>query len=289
MRARKGTIKKLSLARYYLNLSKLFKKSNYWNYHAFTYFNYYNIYTKKPDLTAEQHTNMTNELLLSVMCIPPFSIERNQNEDSQNKISQMITRTNRIPDKQELYHLILEKGIVEGASPEIKQLWAFLFIEFKILEVPEKLKLLDKVRETDFASLIEDVIIYQELIEISKIYSCVRFENILKMIPFDKQRVLTILLNTKEHDVLQFEFDESKNLIIFRQKEMDSDAFLTLRKLARDVTFLAERIIKPNEQEVKKQANLFLDGARDYYDRIRPDSLQKFKDDLKKPMRELRS
>lgn len=63
------------------------------------------------------------------------------------------------------------------------------------------------MRETDFAPLIEDVIIYQELIEISKIYSRVRFENILKMVPFDKQRVLTILLNTKEHEVLQFEFD----------------------------------------------------------------------------------
>jgi translation initiation factor 3 subunit A len=80
MKARKGTVKKSTIARYYFNLSKLFKKSNYWNYHAFTYFNYYETYRRNPNLKHEDINNMTDELLLSVMCIPPFSIERNQNE-----------------------------------------------------------------------------------------------------------------------------------------------------------------------------------------------------------------
>lgn len=100
-----------------------------------------------------------------------------------------MTSTNHIPDKAELYGLVLEKGILESASDHIKRLWTFLFVEFKILEVPEKLSLLDAVRSSplsEFTTLVEDVIIYKELIEISKIYSKVRLENILKMVPFNK-------------------------------------------------------------------------------------------------------
>lgn len=73
--------------------------------------------------------------------------------------------------------------------------------------------------------------------------------------------------------------------MVFRQKEIDSDAFLTLRKLARDVTFLAEKIRKPDRMEVKRQAELFLNDAEQIYDVIRPGKLQKFKEDLRKPMK----
>lgn len=118
-----------------------------------------------------------------------------------------MTSTNHIPDRAELYKLVLQKGILESASEHIKKLWAFLFLEFKILEVPEKLGLLKEVRESvhqEFATLIENVIIYQELIEISKIYSKVKFDNILKMIPFGRERVMNVLLTTREREVLQF-------------------------------------------------------------------------------------
>jgi hypothetical protein len=100
-----------------------------------------------------------------------------------------VTSTNHIPDRNELYKLMLQRGILESASEHIKKLWAFLFLEFKILEVPEKLGLLKEVRESthkEFAPLIESVIIYQELIEISKIYSKVRLDNILRMVPFER-------------------------------------------------------------------------------------------------------
>jgi hypothetical protein len=96
-----------------------------------------------------------------------------------------VTSTNHIPDKAELYRLVLERGIIESASDHVKRLWAFLFVEFKILEVPDKVNLLNAVRtsiHSEFATLIEDVI----------------------MVPFDRQRIIAILLRTKEQEVLQF-------------------------------------------------------------------------------------
>jgi translation initiation factor 3 subunit A len=60
MRARKGVVKKPTLSRYYYNLARLFRKSSYWNYHAFTYFNYYNLYRRNPSLTAKDINLMTD-------------------------------------------------------------------------------------------------------------------------------------------------------------------------------------------------------------------------------------
>lgn len=66
----------MTLAKYYNNLARLFRKSNYWNYHAFAYFNYYNTYRKNPKITDQQIQSSTDYLLLSVMCIPPFLIQK---------------------------------------------------------------------------------------------------------------------------------------------------------------------------------------------------------------------
>lgn len=165
-------------------------------------------------------------------------------------------------------------------------------MEFKILEVPSKLELLEAVRNSplqEFTTLLEDIIIYKELIEVSKIYSKVRLENILRMVPFDKQKVISIMLRTKEHEVLQFEFDESNNLIIFKQKESDTDPFIIVKKLAREVAYLAEKVRRPNRDEIVRHAQMFLDDAKELYFRIRPYKSQQFREKLKQPMRELRN
>jgi hypothetical protein len=109
------------------------------------------------------------------------------------------------------------------------------------------------------------------------------------MVPFDRQRIIAILLRTKEQEVLQFEFDEFNNIIIFKQKELDTDPYLILKKLARDVAFIAERVRKPKRDEIARHAQLFLDDAKELYFRIRPFKSQQFREKLKQPMKELRN
>lgn len=51
---------------------------------------------------------------------------------------------------------------------------------------------------------------------------------------------------------------------------------------------MAEKIRKPNRDEIIKFAQLFIDDASELYFRIRPYKSQQFREKLKQPMRELR-
>lgn len=53
MKIRKGVVKNNTRCQYYENLAFLFKKSNYWHYHAFAYLCFYQIYITKSKISAE--------------------------------------------------------------------------------------------------------------------------------------------------------------------------------------------------------------------------------------------
>lgn len=52
MKVRKGPLKNSIKCAYFENLATIFKKSNYWHYHAYAFYNYYSIYITKSKLTA---------------------------------------------------------------------------------------------------------------------------------------------------------------------------------------------------------------------------------------------
>lgn len=54
MKVRRAPLKNSLRCQYFENLAILFKKSNYWHYHAFAYYNYYLAYLTKPKITAEE-------------------------------------------------------------------------------------------------------------------------------------------------------------------------------------------------------------------------------------------
>lgn len=57
--------------------------------------------------------------------------------------------TNKVPNREELYRIIGEKGILELASEHVKDLWRFVFVEFNLLSVAEKLPLLNQLKESN--------------------------------------------------------------------------------------------------------------------------------------------
>ena len=69
MRVRKGALKSNIRYKYFENLSLLFKKSNYWHYHAFAFYNKYLAAQKNPKLTAKDRKELSDELLLSVLIL----------------------------------------------------------------------------------------------------------------------------------------------------------------------------------------------------------------------------
>lgn len=83
MKVRKGPLKNSLKCAYFEKLALIFKKSNYWHYHAYAFYNYYTIFITKSKLNAADRTKVADKLILSILCIPPSTIESNQSKESQ--------------------------------------------------------------------------------------------------------------------------------------------------------------------------------------------------------------
>lgn len=53
MKVRKGPVKNALKCAYFEKLALIFKKSNYWHYHAFAFYNYFSIFITKSKLPVE--------------------------------------------------------------------------------------------------------------------------------------------------------------------------------------------------------------------------------------------
>jgi hypothetical protein len=136
-------------------LTIIFKKSNYWYYHAYAFFNYYFIYITKSKLSAADRVRMADRLILSVLCIPPSTIESNQSKESKSKIAAMMISGNKIPSKEQLEEMMISRGVVENASPAIKKFWYFMFLDFDLSSLARGLKLLEEIsREEEYREFI---------------------------------------------------------------------------------------------------------------------------------------
>lgn len=102
IKVRKVPVKNSVKCAYFEKLAVIFKKSNYWHYHANAFFNYYSVYMTKSKLSATEKLKLADKLILSVVCIPPSTIEKNQSKESQQKIASLLISGGKIPTKQEL-------------------------------------------------------------------------------------------------------------------------------------------------------------------------------------------
>jgi hypothetical protein len=54
---------------------------------------------KNPKLTAKEKKDLSDELLLSILSIPPVTLESAQSKESQQKISSMMISSTKLPSK----------------------------------------------------------------------------------------------------------------------------------------------------------------------------------------------
>lgn len=55
---------------------------------------------------------MADKLILSILCIPPSTLESSQSKESQLKIASMMISGNKISDKNELERVMISKGVI---------------------------------------------------------------------------------------------------------------------------------------------------------------------------------
>lgn len=68
-------IKQRMISTYYLQLSKIFWNSKYYQYHSFFLYNHILVYRTNPNATPEEIKQLVDELLLGILSIPSNSLE----------------------------------------------------------------------------------------------------------------------------------------------------------------------------------------------------------------------
>lgn len=291
MKVRKGSVKNSIKCSYFDKLALLFKKSSYWHYHAYAFYNYYSIYITKSKLTAEEKRKLSDKLILSVLCIPPSTLESHQSKESQEKIGSMMISSVRIPEKQQLQEMMVSKGIVESASKEIKELWYFMFLDFDLASLGkglELLQLLTRDKEyADYIALLEDILIYKQLISISGVYQRMKYDNLIKLIPLPKSKIEKVLLESHQRKVIDFVLDEKQGIISFQEKSDETNPYEEFLSTYIDVALLHEETREVDRKHILNKVTEFTHNAEDYYWKVREYKIEEYKKKLKKPKQEL--
>ena len=102
----------------------------------------------------------------------------------------MMITSNKIPEKRELEEMMVSRGVVENASPSVKQLWYFMFLDFDLTSLAKGMELLAKISKEEeykeFIELLEDILIYKQLISVAEVYQRIKYESLISIIPFPK-------------------------------------------------------------------------------------------------------
>ena len=133
----------------------------------------------------------------------------------------MINST-RLPEKEQLQEMMISKGIVENSSDEIKNLWEYMFLDFDLTSLDKGLKLLNHIPQNEeyqeYIALLEDILIYKQLISISGVYQRMKYDNLIKFIPLPKAKIEKVLLESHQRKVIDFILDEKQGIITFEEK-----------------------------------------------------------------------
>ena len=191
-----------------------------------------------------------------------------------------------------MYRIIGEKGILELASEHIKDLWRFVFVDFSILNVAEKLPLLKQLKESNddnlqFVPLIEKALVSQQMLEISKIYTRISLKNIDRIVPFSLELVFSVLLLAETNGTIHFKYDEEKKLIEFKQKSEEKTAYSELNRVAKEIALIAEKLNTGETTYILKKVTDLLSNGKGLYE-IRKNKIADFLENLKKPKKEAR-
>lgn len=96
-----------------------------------------------------------------------------------------------------------------------------MFLEFDLSSLTKGLSLLNEIKQesySEFKCLIEDILIYKQLLSISEIYQRIKIESLLTMIPLPRHKIEKILLDSYHQKLLDFVMDENQKIIIFEDK-----------------------------------------------------------------------
>ena len=246
------------MATYYQKLTQIFLVSNNFLFHAYSYKAFYDISIEKnKSLTKDQATAMASGVLLATMAIPVEGrkeVDREDVERENNRQMAELLSMDGNPSRASLLKTLVKEGVLDRASPEVKQIYQLLEKDFQPLTLVQRTKpMLDAVAVNPtlqvYRKPIENLLVVRLLDQLSQVYCSVRLEKLYGLLAglgdstLNSEMLVVKAIHTRQVSVDQVKIDHKSGCVRFGENVMEEKRTKhQLQKLASGLTNVVDLI-----------------------------------------------
>lgn len=232
IKVRKTSLKPKFLSNYFENLAKVFWNSEYYLYHANAFYSHYTIYKKFSKANTAEITSKTSLLVLSILSIPPFTIENEQKEENRVKIANLLSSSGTLPKRHELINILKSTNLLELVTPEIKTAFKLLEEEFNLLNFSSKAEDLFAILNKNptysiYIPALKVNLVYKTLLSLREVYKTITIAKLQKILHIiDLPIIENIILMAHVQDFINVKINHEVNVLNFGSTEQTTGFFL---------------------------------------------------------------
>ncbi|KAI6692377.1 hypothetical protein NL676_020087 [Syzygium grande] len=242
----KKTPKASLMVVYYAKLTEIFWISSSHLYHAYAWLKLFNLQKSfNKNLSQKDLQLIASSVVLAALSVAPYERTRHashmelENEKERNLRMADLIGFNVDPklegremlSRSSLLSELVAKGVLNFATPEVKDLYHLLEHEFLPLDLAMKL--------AQYVSALERIATLRLLKQMSQVYQTMKIEKLSQMIPFfDFLVVEKISVDAVKHSFISLKVDHAKGVVLFGNQGLESDA------LQNHLALLAENLNK---------------------------------------------
>ena len=205
----KRPAKNTMMANYFEKLTKIFLVSDNFLFHAAAFSKYYTLLRSSasavaagqgnrrdnPAVTEEQLTKIASYVVLSALSIPVISTSRSRGLVDVDEARKKTTRLSNLlnmpfaPSRASLFKDALNKGLLQKVSPEIRELYSILEVDFHPLSICKKISpILAQIGENpemkQYIAPLQQVILTRLFQQLSQVYESVDLKFVIQLAQF---------------------------------------------------------------------------------------------------------
>ncbi|XP_030459923.2 eukaryotic translation initiation factor 3 subunit A [Syzygium oleosum] len=267
----KKTPKASLMVVYYAKLTEIFWISSSHLYHAYAWLKLFNLQKSfNKNLSQKDLQLIASSVVLAALSVAPYERTRHashmelENEKERNLRMADLIGFNVDPklegremlSRSSLVSELVAKGVLNFATPEVKDLYHLLEHEFLPLDLAMKVQPLlvkisklggklasassvPEVQLAQYVSSLERIATLRLLKQMSQVYQTMKIEKLSQMIPFfDFLVVEKISVDAVKHSFISLKVDHAKGVVLFGNQGLESDA------LQNHLALLAENLNK---------------------------------------------
>jgi translation initiation factor 3 subunit A len=205
----KRPAKNIMMANYFEKLTKIFLVSDNFLFHAAAYNKYYSLLRQSqalvaqglspkkdnPAVTDSQLAKVASFVLLSALAIPVISTSRDRGIAAVDEARKKTTRLTNLlnmpatPSRQSLFKDAQIKGLLKKVSPEIRDLYNILEVDFHPLSICKKISpILSRIGDdpdmAQYVQPLQQVILTRLFQQLSQVYESVELKFVVQLAQF---------------------------------------------------------------------------------------------------------